>query len=183
MSTTATPKADEVFGITELCEQILLDVSPRQLFGLQRTSPRWRNVIQGSEKLMKRMFLLAEGAAVKPLSLPRPDDPTSRQYHQPLYNQPVRINPMVNHAVSEMYTVEEIAKHEVNRIECFAEYRILDTEPRFLWAFLGLGTLESPDMRGFDRGDERPASQLDPRHLSSREPAVSQGSWRKMYMT
>lgn len=51
---------NEVFGIAELLEEILLMVPERDLLLSQRTCRRFRESIQGSLKLQRRLFLLPD---------------------------------------------------------------------------------------------------------------------------
>ncbi|KAF7186767.1 hypothetical protein HII31_11999 [Pseudocercospora fuligena] len=54
---TPTTARSQVFGTTELLEEILLNLSFLDLFVIQRTSQNIRDTIHGSTKLKQRMFL------------------------------------------------------------------------------------------------------------------------------
>lgn len=51
----------------ELLERILLNVPMKQLFVVRRTSKAWSYLIERSQSLQKRMFLLADGEPLKPV--------------------------------------------------------------------------------------------------------------------
>ncbi|EME85965.1 uncharacterized protein MYCFIDRAFT_171805 [Pseudocercospora fijiensis CIRAD86] len=55
--------ATRVFGITELAEQILSDLSPRDLLIVQRVCPNIRYTVQGSSALKKQAFLSPSNGA------------------------------------------------------------------------------------------------------------------------
>ena len=54
------PAPQRALGIVELLEMVLLNLPPLEVLRLQGVSHHWRNVICGSPKLLKRLFLVAD---------------------------------------------------------------------------------------------------------------------------
>lgn len=55
-----------VLDTYELLENILLRVPMKQLFVVQRVSKTWKDIIERSQSLRKKMFLLADGEPLRP---------------------------------------------------------------------------------------------------------------------
>lgn len=73
-----------VLGTYELLEHILLELPLRDLFVVQSVSSAWKNIINRSEAIKKRMFLLPGGPAIQPVKRSGFD----RQYHSDLLLNP-----------------------------------------------------------------------------------------------
>lgn len=58
--------AQGVFDTYELLERILMAVPMKQLFVVRRVSKAWKMIIERLQVLQKKMFLLADGASLKP---------------------------------------------------------------------------------------------------------------------
>ena len=84
----ASPVA-KVLGTYELLEKILLNLSAKNLFGLQRISRAWKSDIDQSHPLRKKMFLMADGEPVKP-------------NEAEIYRGCLRLNPVVNFDLCEL---------------------------------------------------------------------------------
>lgn len=78
----------KVLSTYELLEAVLLNCQVRQLFVLQSVSPTWRSLVQRSEALRKKMFLLADGDALRPARFTR--------LHMPEYDDPLRLSASFN---------------------------------------------------------------------------------------
>lgn len=57
----AAPPQHQVLLTTELLEEILLRVPPRDVLLLQRVCAVWKDVVEGSKKLQKMLFFLPAG--------------------------------------------------------------------------------------------------------------------------
>lgn len=77
----------QVVRTYELLEKILLNLSTENLFGVQRVSSGWKDVITRSHPIQKRMFLLAEGEPVKPMH---------QEWGKLLYKGNLYLNPAVD---------------------------------------------------------------------------------------
>ena len=77
-SGSSAKKAMEVFRVPELLEQILLDLSPQELLRVQEVGRDWRDAVNGSGKLLRKLGLGPVEAAF---------------YHSPLPSRFSRTNP------------------------------------------------------------------------------------------
>lgn len=77
-----------VFDTYELLERILLKLSTKAIFGVQRVAPAWKDLIGRSHSLQRRMFLMADR---EPLT-PEVTSKTHLIHNAYLYR--LRINPM-----------------------------------------------------------------------------------------
>lgn len=63
---TTTPATNRVLQTYELLEAILLKLPLKNLFVVQRVNTTWKELIGRSEGIRKKMFLLADGEAIRP---------------------------------------------------------------------------------------------------------------------
>lgn len=67
-----TPASTKALNILELHEAILLELPVKRLFIAQGVSKTWQDAIKKSPSLQKKMFLLAEGPALRIEDFPWP---------------------------------------------------------------------------------------------------------------
>ncbi len=71
-------KADDVLEITELLELIILELPIKPILNVSRVSRRWKDVVDGSILIKRKLFLAPQGAVVDP----EPDELKRHRDHQ-----------------------------------------------------------------------------------------------------
>lgn len=84
--------ASQVLDTYELLERILFGLPMKKLFVVQRVSHKWRAVIQRSQDLRRKMFLIPEGAPQRPEVV----EEEERCWEEPKYSNFMRPNPLLN---------------------------------------------------------------------------------------
>lgn len=86
----AEPKVDTISTLApEMLELILLQLPETQLFVVQRVCSKWRDMIETSPPIRKKMFLAADGDVLDPTG-----NPHNSLYHYVAYTAALRLNPM-----------------------------------------------------------------------------------------
>lgn len=78
-----------VLDTYELLERILLNPSTKAIFGAQRVSPTWKDIIARSHPLQTKMFLMVDGGRLTP------DRTCDSDVEYTAYVWSLRLNPMV----------------------------------------------------------------------------------------
>lgn len=79
---------DAALDTYELLERVLTNLPMKQLFVVQRVSLTWKAVIERSQPLQKKMFLLADGQPLGPVE----DDKPSAWRESPVYTTNFEFN-------------------------------------------------------------------------------------------
>lgn len=120
-STEVGPSTTKVLEAYELLEGVLLNLSAKDLFVLQRVSSRWCDLIRRSPGLQKRMFLRRDGEVLQP-SLKFGLKLGTVQREEVVYDRSFKINPMINlwdpckHRDSDVWWAEGVGTYDLDRV-------------------------------------------------------------------